>query len=176
MMESAPTERTFATQAVHFVRTATGVNLTLSQMADQKASILMGATYVVFTLSVSQSKNGTLPLSMLVLAAFSLIAAGFAVMVLMPSFRAPHVVPGKENLLFFGVFSQLDEDLWIDQIFDRLESDETMFRTMLRDVWQNGQILRRKKYRFLNLSYRTFLVGLAVTFALFLFEVRAVSF
>jgi len=37
------------------VRTALQANLTLSQMADQKASILMGATFVVFTLAVGQA-------------------------------------------------------------------------------------------------------------------------
>ena len=35
--------RAFSAHAIHLVRTATQANLTLSQMADQKASLLMGA-------------------------------------------------------------------------------------------------------------------------------------
>jgi hypothetical protein len=162
----------FATQAVHFVRTATIVNLTLSQMADQKASILMGATFVVFTLAVGQASAGSFPLSLLVLACFSFLAALFAVAVVLPSFRPVRSPPGRENILFFGVFSQMAEDEFVDQVMERLAADDTMFRTMLRDVYQNGQVLQRKKYRFLGLAYRTFLTGLVVTLMTFLFENR----
>ena len=38
-------------------------NLSLSQMADQKASILMGATFVVFTIAVGQVSRGDMPVS-----------------------------------------------------------------------------------------------------------------
>ena len=41
---------------------------------------------------------------------------------------------------------------------------------MLRDVHQNGMVLQHKKYRYLGLAYRLFLIGLTVTFALFLIE------
>ena len=40
----------FPPNAVHLVRTNQQITMQLSQMADQKASILMGATFVVFTL------------------------------------------------------------------------------------------------------------------------------
>ena len=44
----------FSNHAIHLIRTSQQINLTLSQMADAKASILMGATFLVFTISVGQ--------------------------------------------------------------------------------------------------------------------------
>ena len=48
----------FPPNAVHLVRTNQQITMQLSQMADQKASILMGATFVVFTLAVGQARAG----------------------------------------------------------------------------------------------------------------------
>jgi hypothetical protein len=48
--------------------------------------------------------------------------------------------------------------------------DEALYRVMLRDLYQNGQVLHRRKYRYLALAYRMFLGGLALTLAVFLFE------
>ena len=43
----APLKKPLVPNAVHLVRTAQQMNLQLSQMADQKASILMGAAFLV---------------------------------------------------------------------------------------------------------------------------------
>jgi len=165
--------RVFSPQAVHLVRTAIQSHLTLSQMADQKASILLGATFVVFTLAVGQASRGEVPLPLLVLTCFAFLSAVCAVMVVMPSIRPPSASEGaleveRSNLLFFGVFTQLPEQEWTDLILDRLGSDETTFRTMLRDVYQNGQVLQKKKYRYLGYAYRLFLAGLTATLLTFL--------
>lgn len=175
--------RTFSPHAIHLVRTATQANLTLSQMADQKASLLMGATFVVFTIAVSQAGRGHFTLSLLLLALFAFVAAMLAVAAVVPKVTGPKVTGPKEtgpavdgpanpNLLFFGVFARMPEDTFIAAVLDDLATDETVFRTMLRDVHQNGQVLLAKKYRYLGLAFRTFQIGLALTFVVFLFESR----
>jgi hypothetical protein len=171
MAEGAP--RTFSNQAIHLVRTATQANLTLSQMADQKAGILMGATFVVFTISVSQAARGTVPASLLILACFAFLSALCAVAAILPSIRTAPDPDGERNLLFFGVFTAMSEADFADAMLDRLHDDETIFRTMLRDIYQNGQVLQRKKYRLLGWAYRFFLAGLTLTVVTFLFEHRA---
>ena len=45
-----------------------------------------------------------------------------------------------------------------------------VYRTMLRDIYQMGLILEKKKYRYLGLAYRVFLVGLSATFITYLIE------
>lgn len=164
----AKAARSYPAQAVQLVRTAAQTHLALSQMADQKASILLGATFIVFTITVGQAGKGSLPLPLLVLACFAFLSALCAVMVVMPSTRTPPLDPDKSNILFFGVFTQMPEDVFVDTVVERLATDEGMFRTMLRDVYQNGQILQRKKYRYLGYAYRLFLAGLTLTLITFL--------
>ena len=53
------------------------------------------------------------------------------------------------------------------QSLQRLHSDDSMYRTMARDIHQAGSVLQRKKYRMLRYAYTTLLAGLiasAVTF------------
>jgi hypothetical protein len=173
-MADEPTEvaaRSYPPQAVQMVRTITQTHLALSQMADQKASILMGATFVVFTITVGQVTRGSYPLPLMVLACFSFLSAIFAVAVVMPSLRVGQ--PGRSadaNMLFFGVFTGVSEDEFAEHVLERIVTDEGMFRMMLRDVYQNGQVLQRKKYRYLAIAYRVFLIGLTLTLAALLLD------
>jgi hypothetical protein len=162
----------FSVQAIHLVRTTQQINVTLSQMADQKASILMGATFVVFTISVGQASKGDFPYALMVLAISAFLSALCAIAAVLPSIRPPRSAADadKENVLFFGVFSQWSEEEYADRVLNTLRSDETVFRTMLRDTYQNGVVLQRKKYRYLGYAYRIFLVGLTLTLITFLFE------
>jgi hypothetical protein len=154
-------KRTFPPNAVHLVRTIQQINVALSQMADQKASILMGATFVVFTITVGQASRIGLNPALLVLGISAFVSAMLAVYAVLPSVSPK---PGPDpNLLFFGNFAHLDEGEFIDRILDRMCDDETAYRTMLRDVYQNGQVLHRKKYRFLGYAYRAFMLGLILT-------------
>jgi len=163
----------YSLQAVHLVRTATQTNLTLSQMADQKASILMGATFVVFTIAVGQARSGSVPLTLLVLAGFAFLSAMCAVAAILPSIGAKPSSRTRPNLLFFGTFTQLSEDEFADSVLAELTEDERIYRAMLRDIHQNGMVLQNKKYRLLRLAYLLFLAGLICSFALFLLESRA---
>jgi hypothetical protein len=173
----ARTARSFSGNAGHAARQAIVNNVTMSQIADQKASMLMGATFLVFTLALGQaSRTGSpAPLALIVLGAFAFLAAILAIAVVMPSSRAPLSAEGRDNLMFFGVIGQLEEDIFIERMLENLSEDETLLRMMMRDVWQNSQVLRNKKYRLLGYAYRTFLAGLiasAAVFAVQLFGVR----
>ncbi|ODU20044.1 MAG: hypothetical protein ABS87_12100 [Sphingomonas sp. SCN 67-18] len=161
-------ERRYSPHAIHLVRTGQQIQVQLSAMADHKASILMGATFVVFTIAINQARNDTLGNPMLVLGCFSFAAALLAVMAIIPAVKTR---PGAPlNLIFFGSFTQLDEEDYIDRVAAQLESDDLLLRAMARDMYQNGMVLRHKKYRYLGYAYRVFLIGLVATFATFLAE------
>ena len=163
--------RAFTPNAAHLVRTALQANLTLSQMADQKASILMGATFVVFTLTLGQASKGNVPLALLVLGAGAFVSATLAILALMPSVAAPKgEVPDGANILFFGIYAKLSEEEFAARVMPLLNSDEAIYLAMLRDMYQNGQVLARKKYRLLGYAYRAFLVGLGLTLIVFVGE------
>ncbi|MEO5707823.1 MAG: Pycsar system effector family protein [Alteraurantiacibacter sp.] len=170
---SLPSPSGFSNHAIHLVRTTQQINLALSQMADAKASILMGATFVVFTIAVGQARNGAMPWSLGVLALFAFISAGCAVFAVLPSVSSPKsgkFTDNKPNKLFFGFFVHVPEEEWVDSILSELHADETVFRTMLHDIYQNGQVLQRKKYRYLSYAYRTFMLGLCLTLVTFVVE------
>jgi hypothetical protein len=160
----------FSVNSVHALRTGQLATLTLSQMADQKANILIGATFVVFSLVVGQVFTATPSWSMICLAGTAFLASFFAVLAIMPRASSAKIPLDQINPLFFGHFADLDEEEWMAEVLRRAGSDEQLYRMMLRDMYQNGQVLHRRKYRFLSIAYRTFLAGLALTLAVYLIE------
>lgn len=160
----------FSVHAVHLVRTAQINTLTLSQMADQKASILIGATFVVFSLVVTKLVGSAFTLSILCLALTAFVSSFCAVYAVLPSSKGTAAPDENTNTLFFANFAAMDEDAWRKSILENLHNDEAMFRIMLRDVHQNGQVLYRRKYRFLSYAYRAFLGGLLITLLAYLAE------
>ena len=166
MAEPNPDAQGLSPNFIHVMRTTQQIHLQLSQMADQKASILMGATFVIFTITVGHTaNNGIPPLPLTILGAFAFVSAVLAVLVLLPALgsgRAPL------NLLFFGSFVDLDEDEYVERLRTRIATDPGAFELIARDIYQNGQVLRRKKYRLLGWAYRVFLLGLVLSFVAFL--------
>ena len=72
---------------------------------------------------------------------------------------------GERNILFFGVFSQMGEEEFIDEVTSRLRTEDSIYRTMARDIHQAGSALQNKKYRLLGIAYRIFLAGLVASCA-----------
>ncbi|HEX8572935.1 MAG TPA: Pycsar system effector family protein [Allosphingosinicella sp.] len=154
--------------AVHLARTAVLSQMQLSAMADQKASILMGATFVIFTIAVGHSEGGAAPLPLLILGGAAFLSAVCAVLAILPAIHYRKRAP--LNLMFFGSFTRLDEEEYIDRLMAQLASDDSIYRTMARDIYQNGTVLARKKYRMLGWAYRIFLAGLTGSLAAFVLQ------
>jgi hypothetical protein len=165
----APSQPHYSQHGIHTLRTLQLVTLQLSQMADQKASMLMGASFVVFSLAVGRSLTGEVPWPLAVLALFAFLSAVCAAIAVMPSIGKPKK-GGTINRLFFGHFHALDEDEWTDSVLKELQTDEGAFRLMLHDAYQNGQVLQHSKYRYLGYAYRIFVLGLVVTLVSFVAE------
>jgi hypothetical protein len=166
----ATSERKFSNHAIHLVRNSQIQTLSLSSMADNKASILIGATFVVFSMSVTQLFGNGATFSVMALAATAFVASLFAVLSVIPS--VPKAPEDKRhfNNLFFGHFTSLSTEEWTEEMLTKLETDESLFRTMLKDIHQNGQVLAKKKYKYLNYAYRSFIWGVFVTWIVFAYE------
>ena len=160
----------YSPHAIHMLRTVQNNTLKLSQMADQKASILMGASFLVFSLSVSQAFAGRLPWSLGILAVFAFFSSLCAVLAVLPRLSESLPPGARRNTMFFGHFHDLDEEEWTRDVLDELHADERVFRLMLHDIYQNGQVLQHRKYRFLGYAYRLFVAGLVATLAAFAVE------
>lgn len=154
--------------AVHMARSAVSSQVHLSAMADQKASILVGAAFVIFTIAVGHSDGKSAPLPLLILGGTAFLSAVFAVLAILPAVSYRKRAP--LNLMFFGSFAGLDEDEYVERLLGVMRTDDGIYRTMARDIYQNGTVLARKKYRMLGWAYRIFLAGLTASLAAFLIE------
>jgi hypothetical protein len=154
--------------AVHLLRTTQQVQYQLSQMADQKASMLLGITFVVFTISVGQARVGAPPQpALLILGAAAFVSAILAVSAVLPSIRPPPADEGADNLLFFGVFSRMTQEDFVDQMLETVSDTRSVYEAFARDIYQNGRVLAGKKYRLIGYAYRVLLVGLILSFVAF---------
>ncbi|WP_417620402.1 Pycsar system effector family protein [Parasphingorhabdus sp.] len=162
-------ERKWPDDAVYALRTTQQHHVQLSMMADHKANMLIGATFIVFTLAIGQSRTGEMSVPLMILAIAAFASAGLAAIAVMPSF-APRK-GGPPNFLFFGGFCHMSEDEFADRLLsEEFETQETVYRAMLRDIYQMGIVLGHKKYRFLGWAYWVFLVGLTLTFFTYVYE------
>lgn len=159
----------FPKEVHNMLVSAQAAHVQLSAMADSKASILMGASFVVFSLTLGQMQANEISPALLVLGAFSFAATVLSVLAVLPEIGGKSKA-GKPNILFFGAFSRIDEQEFIDTVVGAMRSEETAYRMMARDLHQNGSVLQRHKYRYLAYAYRTFLVGVVATAVAFIWQ------
>jgi hypothetical protein len=162
-------QRKFGGDAVQAIRTASQAHYHLSAMADRKASLLLGASFVVLTISVSQAtqRDGDLPIAMLLLGITAFLSALIAAIAVMPTIHRGPSQHGERNLMFFGGFADMSEREYVEEMLDRLADQPSFLAMVARDVYQNGQVLAHKKYRLLRLAYSIFIVGLVASVAAF---------
>ncbi|MBU1375006.1 MAG: hypothetical protein KKE02_18325 [Alphaproteobacteria bacterium] len=150
----------YATDSVHLLRTAQQVQYQLSQMADQKANMVLAATFVIFTVSISQIHNVARPLPLFILGGAAFAAAFLAILAVLPSVKTPPRPDGPANLLFFGSFTQIPEAEFVDRVFTVMGDPKLVYESFARDIYQNGKVLAFKKYLYLGYAYRILLAGL----------------
>jgi hypothetical protein len=162
--DKTPKSPIYPVNAAHMMRTAQLAQIQLSAMADAKASILMGATFVIFTITIGQARAGAAPVPLLILGGAAFFSAIFAVLAVLPMTRGRNGA-GEANILFFGVFSRMGEEEFIEAVTARLATEDSIYRTMARDIHQAGTVLQNKKYRLLRYAYGIFLAGLVASCA-----------
>jgi hypothetical protein len=151
----------YGVDTVQLLRNTQQIQYQLSQMADQKASMLLAITFVIFSLSLGQARGAVLPPPpVLILGAAAFVAATLAVLSVLPSVRTPGSPQGSPNILFFGAFSHMSEEQYIATLLGGLGDNHAVFQTFARDIYQNGRVLSGKKYLLLGWAYRILLLGL----------------
>jgi hypothetical protein len=156
----------FPKEVHNLLMAANQTNMTLSEMADSKASILLGASFVVFSLSIGSLAEGKINVPMLVLTLFSFIATIFGVLTVRPNRMFKSKVPltgPKVNILYFGSYIDCPREEYVDEVMRVLSSEEETYRRLARDLWDHGHVLRDNKYRWLYWSFTFFLYGMVVT-------------
>ena len=154
----------------YMLRTSQQAHLQLSMMADQKASILLGAEVVMLTLLFGRLGPEKVDSWVFVLAGFVFLSAIFALMAVMPKYKIDLDGISNPNWLFFAFSAQLSPQEYRKKIAHIAQQDARIYETIVNDIHQMGSVLYKKKFRFLNLSYKTLLLGIATTFVMVLIK------
>jgi hypothetical protein len=135
----------------------------LTGQADVKGSIVITASAIVVSVSVTQFQVNELRWSLVTLVAFVLLALLASVIAVFPKFKI-HPEPGNQlpkgfNPFFFGHFSQISKERHVELMADVLRSGPATYRVMVEDIYDQGYYMLTQKYRYLRFSYACFLIG-----------------
>ena len=150
-------------------RTTLTNHLKLSEMADQKANLMISINAIIVSITVSSylGKGGNtdllLPTILLLLVCLiTMIVALVATNpVVKPPPRAAESEDPKTDLLFFGAYTKLDADDYRRGIHKLLANDELLYNSLIDNIYAQGRVLARK-YRLLKFTYRFFMIGFSV--------------
>ena len=145
------------------LRTTQQHHVALSAMADTKANIVITVSSIVLTLSLGKLTDPDLRVSVLTLCTFTLLALLLAILAVLPKYRPLRLnsgeLPPHFNLFFMGHFSDLSRDRFFDEVSRSMLPDGSVYAALANDIYSLGTCLARYKYRYLRLSYLSFLTG-----------------
>jgi hypothetical protein len=143
------------------LRTVQQHHVQLSAMADTKAGLIITISSIVLTIALSRAHEPQLRAALLTLAVACLLALLLAIFAVLPTFAPRKVRKGltSRNILFFGHFSPLTEEQFLDEMQQIMMSDARLYETALRDIYALGTYLYRKKYRLLRFAYVALVCG-----------------
>lgn len=169
----APKQSGFITKGIQTMLRLTSENhMRLSEMADNKANILISVNAIIISVILSVlirkievDKHLTIP-TMIFLAS-SLVTIVISILATRPkitngNFTREDIVNRKTNLLFFGNFfkSELEEYRW--GMSTMMKDHNYLYGVLVDDIYYLGKVLGRK-YKLVRLAYGVFMVGIIIS-------------
>jgi len=144
-------------------------NQRLSDMADNKAQLLITVNSIILSLIVSLvlrrlEDNAFLIVPTFILLMVSLSCIIYSILATRPSipdgvFSNHDIENKKVNLLFFGNFYKMDLKDYSSGMIKVMNDQEFLYGTLITDVYSQGVVLGRK-YKFIRTAYNIFMFGL----------------
>jgi hypothetical protein len=157
-------------------KTALRNHLDLSNLADNKANIMLSVNALIITIAIPlaatyirQSWYLLIPMSTLL--ATCIISMIFATLATRPMKMLGYtseerIKSGKSNLFFFGNFYRMTFDEYKTGMEHVISNEEELESTIMRDLYSLGHSLGRK-YQQLRTTYTVFMVGIVLTVVIF---------
>lgn len=130
-------------------------HMTLNQMADSKASMIMTAASIIITITLTQYDSLHLP-TILLLAGSGLLAVIFSILAIIP----PLHVSDTTNLFYFRSFSELSEEDFILRFQQTIADRDKLYRAYLHEIYYLGKHRLTRKYGLIRNGLWTLLIGL----------------
>ncbi|MCI2230230.1 DUF5706 domain-containing protein [Polaribacter sp. MSW13] len=163
-------------------RVALRNHITLSDIADTKANILLSVNAIIISLALSNllpkldnPSNGHLFIPTIIFIIFTVASIVLSVLATRPNvtggkFTKEDVANKKVNLLFFGNFHKMKLEDFEWGIQEMMKDRDYLYGSLTKDLYFLGLVLNRK-YSILRLTYTVFMIGILVSVLAF-----AVSF
>ncbi len=161
-------------------RVSTTNSQRLSDMADNKANILLTVNSIILSVVVAvlvqkldTNQHLTLPTVLLLLGVVTTMV--LAILSTIPKikdgrFSSEDVENKTVNLLFFGNFHQMPYDAYRDAMRKAMDDYEFLYSMLTQDVYAQGVVLGRK-YKLLRYAYGVFMFGLIISVVAFIIAV-----
>ena len=130
-------------------------HMTLNQMADSKASMIMTAASLVITITLTQYERLHL-VTVLLLAGSGILAVIFSILAIIP----PLHVSDHTNLFYFRSFSELSEAEFKERFRDCIINKEKLYDAYLHEIYYLGKHRLTRKYGLIRRGLWTLLGGL----------------
>ncbi len=143
------------------LRTAQQNTVQLSAMADQKASVVLGAAFVMATIVVGDldGSNDLVQLMLLITAIGSGAAAGLS---LMPGSQSKKS-RAHPNPLFFDGVARMTQDEYFSEMRRVTDNDAVLYQAICTDLYLSSIALGKRKFPLLRFSYQFLIIGMLVT-------------
>ncbi len=155
-------------------------HLTLSDIADTKANILLSVNAIIISLALSNlipkldnPSNDYLIYPTVIFVFFSVVSMVLAVMATRPNvtrgeFTKEDVNQKRVNLLFFGNFHQMGLKEYEWAINELIKDRDYIYSSLTKDLYFLGLVLNRK-YKLLRWTYTIFMIGMILSVIAFAF-------
>jgi len=157
-------------------------NQRLSSQADSKAHIMIQVNSIIISVLLSLLLRKIEDHTNLAIPATILLVVNLATIIFSILATRPHIPPGtfskqdldekKVNLLFFGNFYKMSLQEYAGGMLQMMDDRDFLYGSLIRDVYFQG-IALGNKYRWLRLSYNTFMYGLIVSVLAFMIAALA---
>ncbi|AXT21117.1 phosphohydrolase [Flavobacteriaceae bacterium AU392] len=149
-------------------------HITLSDIADTKANILLSVNAIIVSLVLSNlvskldnPSNSYLIYPTLIFVLFTIAAMILSVLATRPNvtsgkFTKEDVANKKVNLLFFGNFHKMSLPDFEWAMGEMMKDRDYLYSSMKKDLYFLGKVLDRK-YKILRITYTVFMIGIIVS-------------
>ncbi len=144
----------------------------LSDMADNKAHIMITTTSIIISVLLSillrkLEDNAYLIFPTILLLTICVITMVFSILATRPTiphgtFSEQDITDKKVNLLFFGNFYRMNYEEYASGMQAMMNDRDFLYGSLTKDVYSQGVVLGRK-YRLLRVGYNVFMFGIVAS-------------
>jgi hypothetical protein len=152
-------------------RSAYRVQMDLTGLADNKANMMISINGIIISIIIAAvapklDSNPWLLVPSTIFLLGTLVSIVYAIVAARPRVNTEPITlqdleHSEGNILFFGDFSNLSEDDFIDGMLDLLNDRTVLYETMIRNLYGLGSVLR-KKFALLQVAYTAFMLALVL--------------